>query len=605
MFLKWIIWGLAWFTDIAMANQKIVNDNFVTREGNRLMVGGKSFHFSGANQYYLFYKSKKMTDDVLTSASALGLNAIRTWAFCDGEWHDGHSLQPEPGIYNEDSFKNLDYAIFRAEQLGIRLIFSLVNNWDAFGGMNAYVKWSKTGRNHDDFYSNPEIQTMFKNYISFVLNRKNTYTGRIYKDDPTVLMWELANEPRVDKTRTQDLYSWVNEMAGFIKTIDPNHLVSTGSEGDQDTDLYLTHQSPHIDIVSFHLYPEDWGLSPEKAESYIRNQIVIAKEIINKPVFCGEFGLRNQSLRSETYQRWYESFKIHNIDGALFWLLSGRRDDGSLYPDYDGFTIYHPQSSAQIPAIQDFNQWMNKKSGTPLDLTPPQLTLEKWTDGEEVRGTIELGGTVSDQSNTSMVNIDIGGASRPAIVQDGQWLFKWNSLESLDRPVSLKITAKDAEGNRTTKILLLTVKNQGYKEGEWDLSGYKEQDDGYNLVYFLTAKNHTNRTETGHFKVRFFLRPEEGLKIGTHYESSQTYQHDPLVSPLKSYHDGVAFLDIDFGFRSIDPGQYLGVKGALSQSDGKMKTNNDWSTDNLLLSPTTINRVLWFKDELVIGGQAP
>lgn len=34
----------------------------------------------------------------------------------------------------------------------------------------------------------------YKNYIGAVLNRVNTYNGRVYKDDPAVFSWELANE---------------------------------------------------------------------------------------------------------------------------------------------------------------------------------------------------------------------------------------------------------------------------------------------------------------------------------------------------------------------------------------------------------------------------
>ena len=34
----------------------------------------------------------------------------------------------------------------------------------------------------------------YKNYIETVLNRVNTYNGRVYKSDPAVFSWELANE---------------------------------------------------------------------------------------------------------------------------------------------------------------------------------------------------------------------------------------------------------------------------------------------------------------------------------------------------------------------------------------------------------------------------
>ena len=34
----------------------------------------------------------------------------------------------------------------------------------------------------------------FKFYITTILNRTNTLSGRLYKEDPSVFSWELANE---------------------------------------------------------------------------------------------------------------------------------------------------------------------------------------------------------------------------------------------------------------------------------------------------------------------------------------------------------------------------------------------------------------------------
>lgn len=578
---------------------------FVRREGNRLMLEGESHYVAGANQYYLFYKSQAMTDDVLQSAAALGLNVLRTWAFCDGEWHDGHSLQPEPGVFNEASFKNLDYAIYRAEQMGIRLVFSLVNNWDAFGGMNAYVRWSKTAKDHDDFYTNPEARALFKDYVTYVLGRTNTYTGRAYKDEPGILMWELANEPRIAKSRDAELYAWIHEMAAHIKGIDAHHLVSTGSEGDYDSDLYATHQSPFVDVVSFHLYPEDWGFSPDQTLAYIRKNTRIAKDELHKPVFCGEFGFRNKSQRDEIYRSWYETFQTEGIDGALFWLLSGRLENGSLYPDYDGFTIYHPDSASTIPVIQNHSSWTQQKSGQALDLMPPHVSIDNWSEGAQVQGSVELRGRVEDDRQVKSVTVSLGGVERPASIENGIWRYIWDSREALDRHVELRITARDADDNQTQQTLGLEVANQGYREGSWQVHGLKEQDDGYNFVYFLTAQNQTGKTEQGHFTARFFLRPEGVIRIGSHYEASQVYQGHPSVSGLKTFSGTLQFIDVDLGLRSVEAGQYLGFKGQLSQADGGMKTMNDWSAGNLPVARGPVQNVLWLKDGQVIAGATP
>ena len=61
--------------------------------------------------------------------------------------------------------------------------------------MDQYVRW-RGGTHHDQFYTDPVIRGWYKDWISHVLNRTNTLTGVKYKDDPTVMLWELGNEPR-------------------------------------------------------------------------------------------------------------------------------------------------------------------------------------------------------------------------------------------------------------------------------------------------------------------------------------------------------------------------------------------------------------------------
>jgi endo-1,4-beta-mannosidase len=57
--------------------------------------------------------------------------------------------------------------------------------------------------------------------VSFVLNRRNTYTGTLYKDDKAILAWETGNELYCP-------YSWTKQIAAHIKSLDSNHLVWDG-----------------------------------------------------------------------------------------------------------------------------------------------------------------------------------------------------------------------------------------------------------------------------------------------------------------------------------------------------------------------------------------
>lgn len=37
----------------------------------------------------------------------------------------------------------------------------------------------------------------FKDYVKAILMRRNSITGVLYRDDPTIMAWDLANEPWV------------------------------------------------------------------------------------------------------------------------------------------------------------------------------------------------------------------------------------------------------------------------------------------------------------------------------------------------------------------------------------------------------------------------
>lgn len=71
--------------------------------------------------------------------------------------------------------QGLDYVIVEARKRGIRLILSLVNNLNAFGGKAQYVRWAKAAgfnvsTSDDSFFSHPAIKDYYKAYIKVSLN---------------------------------------------------------------------------------------------------------------------------------------------------------------------------------------------------------------------------------------------------------------------------------------------------------------------------------------------------------------------------------------------------------------------------------------------------
>ncbi|NAZ82155.1 cellulase family glycosylhydrolase [Kineococcus sp. R8] len=354
--------------------------SFVTRDGDRLEVGGKNFRFAGTNNYYLHYKSAAMRDAVLDKAADSGFDVVRTWGWFDVGTEEDPTAGSQENTYLQywdgsghpkyndgpNGLAKLDAVIARAQQDGLRLVIPFTNNWEDFGGMDKYVEWAG-GDHHDDFYTDPTIRGWYKDYISHLLNHTNTITGVKYKDDPTIMTWELANEPRcvgsgdypASSTCTSDtLTSWADDVSTFIKSIDRNHLVSVGDEGffcDQPSSTDWTHNCSqgvdtvrfaalkNVDVMSYHLYPDAWGKDADWGTQYIVDHATAAKQV-GKPVMLGEFGLRDKAMRNPVYKIWTDTAYQSGTTGALYWILSDAQDDGTLYPDYDGFTVYCPSA---------------------------------------------------------------------------------------------------------------------------------------------------------------------------------------------------------------------------------------------------------------------
>jgi mannan endo-1,4-beta-mannosidase len=247
--------------------------------------------------------------------------------------------------------------------------------------MDQYVVWHKR-KHHHEFYTDPGIRQQYKTWVQHVVTRKNTINGRLYRDDPTIFSWELANEPRAIAASGRDsktgwdkstITSWADEMSAYIKSLDPNHMVSVGDEGFLDgggshwaynandgVDHKALTALPNIDFGTFHLYPEDWNATLEWGDQWIVDHLRVAREL-GKPTVLEEYGTkvtrsqgnlgeitRGWEERARTYQRWNDIMLRRGGNGSLVWMLAGKDNDQPRYPDYDRFAFWHDSKTGLL-----------------------------------------------------------------------------------------------------------------------------------------------------------------------------------------------------------------------------------------------------------------
>jgi hypothetical protein len=190
------------------------------------------------------------------------------------------------------------------------------------------------------FYFDEAVKAAFKQHVQRFLTRTNPYTGLSYRDDPAILALELSN-----RVRTADyfecmrasvgqkayascavenlamhkagelVYTWLQEMSEFVRSVDARHLIATGEEGfrsaHQDSgclnkygwihngmrgvDFARNATLPHISFMTMHPDLEDWNLPPTD-RAWLQRCVIKDRAALaagnGKPIILEEAGFR-------------------------------------------------------------------------------------------------------------------------------------------------------------------------------------------------------------------------------------------------------------------------------------------------------------------------
>jgi mannan endo-1,4-beta-mannosidase len=236
--------------------------------------------------------------------------------------------------YGADGLQRLDYVVSAAERLGVGLVLPFVNNWNDYGGMNAYaVAFSNVTAGSSApanwWYTDSRAQQTYRSYIRTIVTR--------YAASPAVFAWELANEARCSGCGSPDIVAkWVAETAAYIKSLDPAHMVTTGEEGffaaadglGNSTGVYSGSAGtsftrniaiPDIDYGTFHLYPSWWGYDYSWGIQWINEHDAIGKKV-GKPVVLEEYGtpFRNNN-HTATIAPWLDAILKSGLATDQLW----------------------------------------------------------------------------------------------------------------------------------------------------------------------------------------------------------------------------------------------------------------------------------------------
>ena len=374
-----------------VVTQRAHADPFVRTKGDHFVLDGAPFRATGVNNHYLPWGSAAEVTRVLDDADAMGANVVRTflgpvigalddsvptiWKFHNDQ-ADSSNLNVH-GTYllywdaqtrrmgintGPDGMQKIDFLIAEAGKRHLRLIISFLDFWAFTGGAQQMRAWYGSQDKDSFFFTDPRTVADYRTWVKFVLERRNTITGTLYRDDPVIMAWDLMNEPQAPLRLRK---SWLATMSGFVKSLDPNHLVATGEDRLNPADFHI----PTIDFVTWHGYPLYFGVRPGIFDGFIRRSCQLARTH-SKPVILEEFGLARSNRnpdQAQAYKAWLDSLRFdQDCAGWLVWRLVAQQDSGAYPADtHDEFDV-HQDGGATWQMLAD----ATKNNDTPAGPQP-------------------------------------------------------------------------------------------------------------------------------------------------------------------------------------------------------------------------------------------
>jgi mannan endo-1,4-beta-mannosidase len=337
--------------------------SFIKISGTAFTLDGGPFPVTGVNNHYLTYGSRNEVTRVLDDAVAMGANVVRTFlqpaiGSLDGSiptiWNwrnkaDASDLGVK-GTYllhwdarkggmavndGPDGMQKVDFLIAEAGKRHLRLVIAFLDFWDYTGGAQQMRAWHGSQDKSTFFFRDPRTKRDYTTWVGHVVQRVNPLTRLAYRDDPTIMAWELMNEGNASPEALR--LAWTAEMSAYVKSLDPNHLVSSGYGGDKLSDLTI----PTLDFGTLHGYPLYFNLTIQQFNDMIAELCDLALRA-GKPVLLEEFGYaRSYRDWAEAYAMWLDTLaRDSNCAGWMVWRLVSRQDSGR-YPvdEYDQFDV--------------------------------------------------------------------------------------------------------------------------------------------------------------------------------------------------------------------------------------------------------------------------
>ncbi|MGA8869347.1 MAG: beta-galactosidase [Candidatus Sulfotelmatobacter sp.] len=187
--------------------------NYFSRDGHRFIpVGANWVPAKAAMQWPTQWDPKAIEAD-FARMHELGFNTIRldfVWAW----------IEPRPGDYNPEAFRDIDFLISLAHRYHIYLHPSLL-----IGGEVGEAYWDVPYRQGRHPHADPDMLRIETDHVAELARR--------YAKEPAILGWDLTDEPPFwivpDSTTDAMAINWTRLLSWSIRHYDSLHPIVVGT----------------------------------------------------------------------------------------------------------------------------------------------------------------------------------------------------------------------------------------------------------------------------------------------------------------------------------------------------------------------------------------
>lgn len=398
----------------------------LTDNSGKNLLPNSSFEEADATE------SKVLAIKAMDDARASGINYLRVMVggHCA---YDYNQWRQDPNAY----WQSFDQMMQDASSRGIRIIPLIVQ----FPRVFSYILNKSP---NDVLTPGSQSNQLLKQYTRELVSR--------YKDNSNILFWDIASEMNIEtdfdwerdlKTKqangqyfagsecfespdgknytTDQMVTFINDMAEFIKGIDSNRLISAGyamprvqawhlwknrewiKDSSAQLEEYLQYINPSsVDLISVHPYRikgQDWDI----------DTIATAASYINKPLFIGEFGDADENYTFYPDGAFSKSILdavvIRRIPFAAIW--DWERYESTYPPTLGVGSLAPGKYDNIITMIKDANKKLIQSSVVPSPSGSPTSTIRPVSAGVIFDDQLENSwldwswGTKTDLNNTS------------------------------------------------------------------------------------------------------------------------------------------------------------------------------------------------------------